>query len=110
MAYDIALAERIAALLKGRRGIEQKRMFGGVCLLLRGNMCCGVAGNRLMVRVGPPQYEAALQKPHAKPMDLTGRPLRGFIFVQPAGLRTRQALQRWLLLGLRYAASLPVKK
>lgn len=58
----------------------------------------------------PAQYEAALRKPHAGPMDLTGRPLRGFIFVQPAGLRTRQALQRWLSLGLRYAASLPAKR
>lgn len=110
MAYDAALAERITQLLAAHKAVEQKRMFGGVCFLLRGHMCCGVAGNKLMVRVGPDRYEALLQKPHVKPMDFTGRPLRGFVFVTPQGLRTRAALKAWLNLGVRYAASLPPKR
>ena len=109
MAYDVTLAERIARRLNRRRGLEQKRMFGGVCFLLRGNMCCGVAGNRLMVRVGLERYASALRKPHARPMDITGRPLRGFVFVVPQGLRTRKALQAWVDGGLCYAQSLPAK-
>ena len=109
MAYDLALAARISALLKPRRGVEAKRMFGGVCFLLQGNMCCGVAGKKLMVRVGPDAYEGALACPHAKPMDLTGRPLRGFVFVMPAGLQGA-ALKTWIARGVRYAASLPAKR
>ena len=110
MAYDLALAARISALLKGRRGVEEKRMFGGVCFLVQGNMCCGVAGKKLMVRVGPAGYEAALQASHARPMDLTGRPLRGFVFVMPQGLRGQKALKAWVDLGVRYAGSLPAKR
>jgi len=110
MAYDVALAQRIANVLKGRSGIEQKHMFGGVCFLSRGHMCCGVAGKKLMVRVGPERYEAALRKPYARPMDLTGRPLRGFVFVMPQGLRGQNALATWVDLGLRYATSLPAKR
>ena len=110
MAYDEKLVGRIAVLLAARRGVEQKRMFGGVCFMVNGHMCCGVSGNKLMVRVGPEHYAAALRKPHAKPMDFTGRPLNGFVFVLPDGTRTRHALHTWLTAGLRFAASLPAKK
>ena len=110
MAYDVVLAERIARLLKGRRRVEQKRMFGGVCFLVNGNMCCGVDKNKLMVRVGPERYESALRTLHAKPMDITGRPLRGFVFVRPQGLRGQKALEAWVDLGVRYAESLPAKR
>ena len=109
MAYDLELAQRVAQLLKSRRGVAQRRMFGGVCFLLNGHMCCGIEKRRLMVRVGPAQYEAALGKPHARPMDFTGRPMNGFVFVMPEGLRTREALKGWVNLGVRYAASLPSK-
>lgn len=110
MAYDVVLAERIARLLDGQSHATQKQMFGGVCFLVHGNMCCGVTGNKLMVRVGPEQYEFALRKPHAAPMDFTGRPMRGFIFVRPQGLQNRQALKVWVDLGVRYAKSLPAKR
>ena len=109
MAYDLELAERVGRLLKGRTRITQRQMFGGVCFLLNGHMCCGVESRRLMVRVGPGQYKAALGKRHARPMDFTGRPLNGFVFVMPEGLRSRAALKRWVDLGIRYAASLPPK-
>ena len=109
MAYDVALAKRIVKLLAGRRRTEERRMFGGVCFLARGNMCCGVAGTKLMVRVGPAAYESALERPHVKPMDITGRPMKGFVFVMPQGLKGEKALKAWLNLGLRYAESLPAK-
>ena len=109
MAYDLKLAERVARLLKGRKRIIQRQMFGGVCFLLNGHMCCGVESRRLMVRVGPEQYNAALGKRHARPMDFTGRPLNGFVFVMPEGVRSREALKGWVDLGVRYASSLPPK-
>ena len=109
MAYDLELAERVAQVLKGRTRITQRQMFGGVCFLLNGHMCCGVEQRRLMVRVGPAQHRAALGKRPARPMDFTGRPLNGFVFVLPEGVRTRAALKGWVDLGVRYAASLPPK-
>ena len=109
MPYDTALASRIATVFKGRKHIEEKQMFGGVCFMVNGHMCCGVAGKKLMVRDGPERYAAALKQPHARPMDLTGRPLKGFVFVMPSGLRGRQALKAWVDLGVRHATSLPAK-
>ena len=110
MAYDEKLAGRVRKVLAKRKEVKEINMMGGLCFTLRGNMCCGVAGKKLMVRVGKEQYESALQKPHAKPMDLTGRPLRGFVFVMPQGVRTRKALKVWVDLGVRYANSLPAKR
>ena len=110
MAYDVALAERIARLFERRRGVTQKQMFGGVCFLVNGKMCCGVIGKKLVARVGPERYESALTRPHAKPMDFTGRPLRGFIYVLPQGIQSRPALKGWVDLTLRYTASLPTKR
>ena len=89
MAYDIMLAKRVGALLRRRKNITQKEMFGGVCFLVNGNMCCGVERDRLVVRVGIEPYEQLLQKRYVKPMDFTGRPLRGFIYVMPGGLKRR---------------------
>jgi len=109
MAYDVTLAKRVGALLRRRKNITQKAMFGGVCFLVNGNMCCGVERDKLVVRVGPEQYEQLLQRRHVKPMDFTGRPLRGFIYVIPGGLKRRESLRVWLEWGLRYAGSLPVK-
>jgi len=80
MAFDERLAQRIRQILKGARGVTEKRMFGGLCFLVRGKMCCGVERDHLVVRVGPEQYERALSKPHARPMDFTGRPLKGFVY------------------------------
>ena len=110
MAYDAALAERIVRLLKGKRRIAQKQMFGGACFLLKGHMCCGVMRDRLVVRVGPEQYARLLRKRHVRPMDFTGRPLRGFVFVLPKGLQGQTALKVWIDRGLRYAESLPSKR
>lgn len=110
MAYDVALAERIDRLLQGRPRVIQKRMFGGICFLVDGKMCCGIVGNKLVVRVGPAQYASALTRAHTQPMDFTGRPLRGFLYVRPGGLRRRSALKAWIDLALRYVESLPAKR
>ena len=109
MAYNEALARRVANLLARRRGITQKQMFGGLCFLMDGKMCCGVEREQLVVRVGPVRYEAALKERYVAPMDFTGRPLRGFIYVSATGLKTLAALKRWDDLSATYAASLPKK-
>jgi TfoX/Sxy family transcriptional regulator of competence genes len=109
MAHDQVLAERIRALVAGRAGMSEKRMFGGVCFMLNGNMACGTADERLMLRVGAERHEATLALPHVVPMDFTGRPLRGYVFVQPAGFRSDVALRKWVELALQFVASLPAK-
>jgi len=110
MAYDATLAKRVGALLRRRKNVTQKEMFGGICFLVNGNMCCGVERDKLVVRVGPEQYEQLLHRRHVKPMDFTGKPLRGFIYVMPAGLGGQAALKSWLEWGLRNAGSLPAKR
>jgi TfoX/Sxy family transcriptional regulator of competence genes len=109
MAYDEKLAGRIRSVLKRRRGISEKKMFGGVAFLVRGNLLCGVVGNDLMVRVGPTAYERALARAHVREMDFTGRPLRGMIYVGPTAVRTAEQLQFWVDQGLKFARSLPAK-
>ena len=109
MAYDEELAERIRRALAGRQGVSEKKMFGGIAFMLRGNMCCGIVGDELMVRVGPGRFQEALAEPHARPMDFTGRPMRGMVYVTPEGCRTDEALKRWVEQGLNFAATLPPK-
>jgi TfoX/Sxy family transcriptional regulator of competence genes len=103
-----ALANRVRGALKGRKGITEKRMFGGVCFLLRGNMLCGTAKARFMFRVGKEQDAEALARPGARPMDFTGRKLAGFVFVDPAC--DARALKRWIALAEKYVAALPPKE
>ncbi len=82
-------------------------MFGGLCFMVGGQMCCGVAGEDLVVRVGPVQLREALAQRHARPMDLTGRPLKGFVFVAPAGCRRPADLAKWIRRGVTFVRSLP---
>jgi TfoX/Sxy family transcriptional regulator of competence genes len=110
MACDALLVKRIETLLRRKRSVTQKKMFGGICFLVNGNMCCGVEGDKLVVRVGPEHYEQLLQRRHVKPMDFTGRPLRGFIYVMSEGLSGQKTLHSWLEWGIRYARSLPEKR
>ena len=109
MAYDEALANRIRELLRDRRDVTERKMFGGLAFLVAGHMCCGIVGRDLMVRVGPEDYESALSVKHVRPMDFTGRPLRGMVYVAPPGLRTRRVLQAWIDRGVRFTRSLPEK-
>jgi hypothetical protein len=110
MAYDEALAARVRAALGERGDLVEKRMFGGVGYLVRGNMACGVHGDRVIVRVGPEAYEAALADPHTRPFDLTGRPMTGWVTVGPEGYAIDTALAEWILRGVSFALTLPAKK
>jgi hypothetical protein len=107
--YDEGLTERIREALEGRRGITEKRMFGGLAFMLNGNMFAGIIGEDLMVRVGPEAYAGLLKEPFAKEMDFTGRPMKGFIVVGPEGFDSDEDLAAWIGRGIGFAESLPDK-
>ena len=104
MAYDEKLAARIRAILADRADVREQKMFGGLTFMVAGRMCCGVNGNELIVGLRPADEAAAVAHPHARPMDLTGRPMRGFITIAAAGIRGR-ALKRWVAQAVSYAES-----
>jgi TfoX/Sxy family transcriptional regulator of competence genes len=110
MAFDEGLAERIREALDGERGISEKKMFGGIAFLLRGKMFVGIVKNDLMVRVGPEAYEDALKKPFARPMDFTGKPMAGYVYVAPKGTTDDDVLEGWVRQGLKFASTLTDKK
>ena len=99
MAYDDKLANRIRRTFGVRRDIVERRMFGGLAFLCRGRMCCGIVGSDLMVRVADDEFDAVMRGRHTRPMDFTGKPLRGFVYVSPPGFRTAAALRTWLARG-----------
>jgi TfoX/Sxy family transcriptional regulator of competence genes len=96
MAYDEALAERIRTALRGRDDVAERKMFGGIAFMVAGHMACGVINDDLMVRLGSDPDQAALAEPHTRPMDFTGRPMRGMVYVAPAGVATDADLARWV--------------
>lgn len=103
MAYDEQLATRVREFFKQRKvAFEEKRMMGGLCFLVDGKMCVGVEKERLMVRIDPAIYEQALQRKGCVPMDFTGRPMRGFVFVHAAGWSGDGELAAWLDLALEF--------
>ncbi len=108
MAYDLALAERVRKVLESREGVSERKMFGGLCFMLNGNMLCGVERDRLMLRVGKEQEAKALAKPGAAPMDFTGRPLGGMVYVDVAATKGR-ALAGWVTLAENFVGKLPKK-
>ena len=109
MAYDEGLAQRIREALDDRSGISERKMFGGLCFMLNGNMACGVTAEELMVRVGPDAHADALKQPHARKMDFTGRPMKGFVFVSSSGVEQDPDLHDWVERGLRFASTFPPK-
>jgi TfoX/Sxy family transcriptional regulator of competence genes len=110
VSYDPEVADRVRQVLAGQAGVAEKKMVGGgLSFLVNGNMCCGVQGQALMVRVGPDGREQALAEPHVQPMLLAGRALSGFITVEPAGFAADDALAGWVRRGLDFAAGLPAK-
>lgn len=103
MAYDTALADRLTDLLTARKvAFESKAMMGGLCFMVDGKMCVGVTKERLMVRLDPAVEAAVLKKPGCKPMDFTGRPMKGFVFVLPEGCDAEAQLKYWLTLALDF--------
>lgn len=109
MPYDDKLAERIRAKLKGTRGLVEKKMFGGVGFMINGNMACGVHKADLIVRLSVEDADAALKRAHVHVFDMTGRPMKGWVTVQPDGLKTDKALLGWIDSGVALARSLPPK-
>jgi TfoX/Sxy family transcriptional regulator of competence genes len=110
MAYNETLAERIRGVLRERSDATERKMFGGIAFMVRGHMCCGIVGDDLMLRIGEAGYENALKRPHVRPMDFTGRPMKGMIYVDSAGSKTPKSLKFWLEMAVAFAESLPDKK
>lgn len=110
MAYDETLAERVREALAGERGVDEIKMMGGLCFMVGGHMALGIIGHELMVRVGPEGYERALGRVHAREMDFTGRVMKGFVLVAPAGIRTKRSLMSWVTPAAAFAKCLPPKR
>ena len=109
MAYDLALADRIRESIGERPDLVEKEMFGGLAFLVGGNMAVGVSGDALMVRVGKDAHDAAMARPGARVFDLSGRPMRGWIVVDPIGFSQPGELDRWIDEGVTHALTLPRK-
>ena len=110
MAYNETLADRIRAIVGDGPGLTERKMFGGIAFMLNGNMFCGITRDDLVVRVGPDRFEEALASPGARPMDFTGRPSKGMVFVGPEGYATDEHLRGWVEQTLEFARTLPAKK
>lgn len=109
MTEDEVLIERIRPLLGGRAGFSEKKMFGGVCFLINGNMCLGTWKGSLIVRLGKDRHEETLARPHTQPANITGRVMTGWALVEPAGIRLERDLKTWVGEAAAFAASLPAK-
>jgi TfoX/Sxy family transcriptional regulator of competence genes len=111
MAYDEDLADRIRELVAAEPGVSEQRMFGGLAFLVGGNMSVAVSGQGgLMVRVDPADTDALVAEPHARPFEMRGRELRGWLRVDPEGLRSARELEPWVRRGVAYARSLPARR
>lgn len=109
MAYSAELADRIRVALKRRRNFVEKKMFGGIGFLLSGNMCCAVWKDSLILRLGPDQYDDALAEAHVRVFDVTGRPMMGWVMVDPPGIADAESLREWLDRAYHFCHSLPPK-
>lgn len=110
MAFNENIAARIRTALVGTPNVTEKKMFGGIAFLVAGHMVIGVLNDEIMLRLGNEGTAAALQQPHTRPMDFTGRILKSMLFVQPAGYKTAPALNRWLAQAVAFAQTQPKKK
>jgi hypothetical protein len=108
MAYDEQLADRVRALLPAAEEVTERQMFGGLAFMLAGRMFCGVVKDTLMVRLGQDAADLALEQPHVRPMDFTGRPMKGMVFVEPGGMEGA-ALRQWVDASADYARALPAR-
>ena len=109
MAYDEGLAQRVRELLEGDVEYVEKKMFGGVAYMVRGHMTVGITGDDLMVRLAKEDHDEAIAQPHVRTMDFTGRPMKGFVYVDPEGTADDEVLRHWVDRGLAYTETLPPK-
>ena len=108
MAFDESLAQRIRDALARKKGVVEKKMFGGACFLLNGNMLVGVWKEFLIARLGPDQEEALLE-PHVRKMDITGKPMKGWIMVEPEGVEDDEPLKNWIQRAVKFVGDLAAK-
>jgi TfoX/Sxy family transcriptional regulator of competence genes len=109
MAFNEILATRIRQALARKKGVEEKKMFGGAGFLLNGNMLVGVWTDSLIVRLGPETYDDALLEPHVREFDITGRPMKGWVLVEPEGVEHDEQLKDWIERAVKFVKALPVK-
>ncbi len=110
MAYDEQLAERIRSALAGNRHVTEKKMFGGIAFLRKGLMFVGVSSDSLMARVGKEHHADSISRKHVRPMDFTGKPMQGYVYVDAPGLKTEAQLRFWLERCEHFVSTLPPKK
>jgi hypothetical protein len=109
MAYDATLADRMRPYLLPRPGVTERAMFGGIGFLLHGNMCCGIWKDELIVRMAPEDAAKAFKEKHARPMDVTGTPMKGWVMVSPPGIRKDADLYGWIDRAVAFVSGLPKK-
>ena len=109
MAFDESLAARVRGALMRLRNVEERKMFGAVCFLLDGNALAGVWKDRLIARLGPDEGEAALREPHVRAFDITGRPMRNWVAVEPGGVEDDNQLKEWIERATKFVRTLPKK-
>lgn len=109
MPYDEGLYERIDEILNGRIEFTAKKMFGGICYLIRGNMLGGIINDELIVRAGKEKHTELLKQKHTRVFDITGKVMKGWILIEPEGIDSDEKLEYWLQMGIQFAASLPPK-
>ena len=110
MPYNTKLEEKIDLAAARWKDVQKKKMFGGVCYLLKGNMCFGIVRDFLIVRMEKERAEKSLRGKHIRPFDLTGRPMAGWVLVEEAGWKSAAGLAKWMEIGKKFALSLPEKK
>jgi TfoX/Sxy family transcriptional regulator of competence genes len=109
MGYSESLASRVREILAEGGDVAERKMFGGLAFMVNGHMCCGITRDDLMLRLGPDRAAEALEEPHVRPMDFTGRPMKGYVYVATPGLRTEAKLRRWVRLARDFVDTLPPK-
>jgi TfoX/Sxy family transcriptional regulator of competence genes len=109
MAFDEGLAQRVRELVGAYPGASERRMFGGLAFLLHGKMFVGIVGETLMARVGAERYGDSLALPHVRPMDFTGKPMSGYVYVDPPGIAEDEQLLAWVNWCAGVAAALPAR-
>ena len=109
MAYEDAVADRVRKILKRRKGISERKMFGGIAFMLNGNMVCGVIKKDLVLRLGKERAAKALSEPHTREMDFTGKAIKSMVYIDPAGYESDDQLRAWVQRAFDYAKTLPAK-
>lgn len=109
MTSDEELIARIRPILSRRKGFSDKKMFGGVCFMINGNMCAGTWKGSFVVRLDKTQHDEVQAEPYTNPFDVTGRVMKGWALIEPAGIKTDSDLKAWVRRGAKYSGSLPAK-